>query len=667
MNTIVFHCPTFVHFHYLAPLKKRSEMNHVNDQHRQIIDASHERSRRFGIMRTQRYPSQSLTSEQLAEQLAGSSHFIDLALPVIRQLYGAVRGSGYFIVLTDANGCILHVIGDDEVIDEAQRLNMVTGAFMTEESIGTNAMGTALRTGKPIQVNATEHFIDAYHRWTCSAAPIQNLEGETIGTLNLTGHADDVHPHTLGLVIAAKEAIESKLESTAIQQQLADANQYAFTLMNNLAFGVFAIDLNDEIHWVNDTACRSLNIRRLLMINKPMAEFFKDWMRIKRKILLGETFLDEEGRFTVDGTDEKYMVNAYPIKTPDNEILGFMLTLREYRRMLNLVNRYAGSHARYTFQDIIGISTPIQQVISYARKVAAGPSSVLLTGESGTGKEVFAQAIHNASTRHEGSFIAINCGAISTSLIESELFGYEDSAFTGARKGGRPGKFELADKGTLFLDEIGEMPLEMQVKLLRTIQEGAVTRVGGDKEIKIDVRIIAATNKNLAEEVRKGRFRLDLFYRLNVIPLQIPPLRERREDIRALVKFFLKQKAMSLGKNIPYLSPTLMEKILEYQWPGNIRELENFIEKAVLLDGNILHVADDSLSLPAESGYETPGPQPMAGSGDDQPLQSIEEAEKEAILRAIKRLEGNISKAARVLKISRNTLYLKMKKYEIPF
>lgn len=641
-------------------------MNHENDQHRQIIDASHERSRRFGVMRSQRYPSLTLSPEELPQQIESSGQLIDMALPVIRQLHDAVKGSGYIIVLTDAEGCILHVTGDDEVVEEAQRLNMVTGAFMTEESIGTNAMGTALRTDKPLQVNATEHFIDVYHRWTCSAAPIHNLEGNIIGTLNLTGHAGDVHPHTLGLVIAATQAIESKIESTTIQQQLAEANQYAFTLMNNLAFGVFAIDLNDEIHWVNDPACRTLNIRRLHLLSRPVAEFFKDWQQVKRKILTGETFLDEEGKFTVDGTDEKFMVNAYPIKTPENEILGFMLTLREYRRMLNLVNKYAGSHARYTFQDIIGISAPIQQVISYARKVASSPSSVLITGESGTGKEVFAQAIHNASTRHEAPFIAINCGAISTTLIESELFGYEDGAFTGARKGGRPGKFELADKGTLFLDEIGEMPLEMQVKLLRTIQEGSVTRIGGEKDIKVDVRIIAATNKNLAEEVRKGRFRLDLFYRLNVIPLQIPPLRERREDIRALVKFFLKQKAGSLGKNIPYLSPTLMEKVYEYHWPGNIRELENFIEKAVLLDGNILQVTEPSIG--AQAGMEPANMKAdIALTDNDEPLLSLDEAEREAILRAVKRLEGNISKTARVLKISRNTLYLKMKKYNIPF
>lgn len=641
-------------------------MNHIYDQHRQIIDASHERSRRFGIMRSQLFPTRILDPGEIASHLAGSSQLLDLALPVIRQLFEAVKGSGYIIVLTDAQGCILHVMGDDEVVDEAQRLNMVTGAFMAEESIGTNAMGTALRTDRPIQINATEHFIDVYHRWTCSAAPVHNLENEIMGTINLTGHAADVHPHTLGLVIAATQAIESKLESTTIQQQLAEANQYAFTLMNNLAFGVFAIDLNDEIHWVNDTACRNLNIRRLHLLNKPVADFFKDWQKVKRKILLGETFLDEEGRFTVEGVDEKYMVNAYPIKTPENEILGFMLTLREYRRMLNLVNKFAGSHARYTFQDIIGISTPIQQVIGYARKVAAGPSSVLLTGESGTGKEVFAQALHNASNRHDAPFIAINCGAISTSLIESELFGYEDGAFTGARKGGRPGKFELADKGTLFLDEIGEMPLEMQVKLLRTIQEGSVTRIGGEKDIKIDVRIIAATNKNLSEEVKKGRFRLDLFYRLNVIPLQIPPLRERREDIRALVKFFLKQKAQSLGKNIPYLSPTLMEKILDYQWPGNIRELENFIEKAVLLDGNILQVVDAPVETQNDyAPYNSPTL--PAEADDDQPLMSLDDAEREAIIRAVKRLEGNISRTAKVLKISRNTLYLKMKKYNIPF
>ncbi|HML85599.1 MAG TPA: sigma 54-interacting transcriptional regulator [Bacteroidales bacterium] len=316
-----------------------------------------------------------------------------------------------------------------------------------------------------------EHFSDAYHRWTCSAAPVHNTSGEIIATINLTGHRDQVHPHTLGMVVGAVQAIESRMESLAVQKQLFDANQYAFTLMNNLTFGVFAVDLNDEIHWVNDTACTSLGIRRIHLLNRPIIELFPDWAHVKRRVLLGEVFIDEEGRFLINKMTEKFMYNSYPIKTPEGEILGFMLTIREYRRMLNLVNRYTGSHARYTFSDIIGTSVAIQQLLSYAKKVALSPSSVLIIGESGTGKEVFAQAIHNASERREGAFVAINCGAIAPTLIESELFGYEEGAFTGARKGGRPGKFELADKGTLFLDEIGEMPLEMQVKLLRTIQE----------------------------------------------------------------------------------------------------------------------------------------------------------------------------------------------------
>ncbi len=639
----------------------------MND-HDKIVLESHERSRQYGVQKDQINPLRILNSEEVTRLLDQKSDLIGLCRPVMMQLYDTVKESGFVIFCTDAEGCILHILGDEKLVQEAEAMGMVVGAYMNEQSIGTNAMGTALNTNVAVQITANEHFSDAYHRWTCSAAPVHNTSGEIIATINLTGHRDQVHPHTLGMVVGAVQAIESRMESLAVQKQLFDANQYAFTLMNNLTFGVFAVDLNDEIHWVNDTACTSLGIRRIHLLNRPIIELFPDWAHVKRRVLLGEVFIDEEGRFLINKMTEKFMYNSYPIKTPEGEILGFMLTIREYRRMLNLVNRYTGSHARYTFSDIIGTSVAIQQLLSYAKKVALSPSSVLIIGESGTGKEVFAQAIHNASERREGAFVAINCGAIAPTLIESELFGYEEGAFTGARKGGRPGKFELADKGTLFLDEIGEMPLEMQVKLLRTIQEGSVTRIGGEKEMKIDVRIIAATNKDLAEEVRKGRFRLDLYYRLNVIPLRVPPLRERKEDIKAMVKFFLKQKAQHLNKNIPYLTTTLIEKIMAYSWPGNIRELENFLEKAVILDGNITTLYESSSqgnnqNLPALPNGNSQSDE----SALDIPLMSLDEAEKAAIERAITKLNGNISKAARVLNVSRNTLYLKMKKYGIPY
>ena len=262
----------------------------------------------------------------------------------------------------------------------------------------------------------------------------------------------------------------------------------------------------------------------------------------------------------------------------------------------------------------------------------------------------------NASSRRESGFVAINCAAISDNLIESELFGYDDGAFTGAKKGGHPGKFELADKGTLFLDEIGDMKLEMQVKLLRAIQEGAITRVGGEKNISVDVRIIAATNKNLKEEVNKGRFRLDLFYRLSVIPLRIPALRDRKEDLPSLIRFFLSKKAMRLQKPIPQLSYTNLQKFLDYSWPGNIRELENAIEQYVNLEGK---TSFDELKM--DTSFWTPSSDLsqtfVETNADTLKLNSISEMEKDLILKTLNHFEYNMTQSALSLNISRNTLY----------
>jgi transcriptional regulator of acetoin/glycerol metabolism len=629
--------------------------------HRHIIESSHQRSRQAGITVSQVFPSEIGSNQALGALLKKNQALLETTLPIAQQLLDAIADSGFLIILTDSKGYILHVMGDSSVAEACANLKMIEGACMSEQSIGTNAMGTALFLDQAIQISANEHFVEVYRQWTCSAAPIHNPDGALIGSLNMTGSQEKVHPHTLALVIAAVKAIENNLKNISIHKQLLESNQYAFTLMNNLVFGVFAIDLNDEIHWVNDTACRHLNIRRMQLIGRPISELFKPWDSIRRRVLLGESYVDEEGQLKTNNGNEKFMLNIYPINTPEGEILGYMLTFRELRRMLNLVNKYSGSHARFTFDDIIGSSTAISELVQYARKIAQSPSSILITGESGTGKEVFAQAIHNASNRRDAAFVAINCGAISPTLIESELFGYEDGAFTGARKGGRAGKFELADKGTLFLDEIGEMHIEMQVKLLRTIQEGCVTRIGGSKEIKTDVRIIAATNKNLSEEVKKGRFRLDLYYRLNVVPLRIPPLRQRQEDIKALVRFFLKQKSIELSKRIPYISPMLNEKIEKHPWPGNIRELENFIEKTVLLDGKISDIATVENGSTANNEPVEKSP---AGPMASKPI-SFEEAEKQAMHLALKHYEGNITHASKFLGISRNTFYQKAKKYQL--
>lgn len=327
---------------------------------------------------------------------------------------------------------------------------------------------------------------------------------------------------------------------------------------------------------------------------------------------------------------------------------------------------------KYTFDNIIGESNELKKVIGECKSIANTPSTVLILGESGTGKELLAQSIHSASDRKLEPFIAVNCGAIPNNLIESELFGYEAGAFTGSNKNGSLGKFEMANGGTIFLDEIGEMPIEMQVVLLRVLQEGVINRIGGKNSIPINVRIIAATNKNLKEEIKKNKFRSDLYYRLSVLPIKLPPLKDRIGDIPLLLKYFLEQKSIKLNKAIPKISPALFKQIISYCWPGNIRELENFVENLVALDGCTTCEMDleechclthDNLGNPIEKEISTTIDLEVENS--DKTITPLIVLEQLEIKKAIRICNGNMTKAASKLGISRNALYCKVKRYNL--
>jgi DNA-binding NtrC family response regulator len=305
---------------------------------------------------------------------------------------------------------------------------------------------------------------------------------------------------------------------------------------------------------------------------------------------------------------------------------------------------------RYEFKNIVARSAKMQEVLAVVERVAPTNSTVLLGGESGVGKDLIARAIHQHSRRAAGPFIKINCTAIPENLLESELFGYEKGAFTGA-VGSKPGKFELADKGTIFLDEIGDVPGNVQVKLLRVLQEREFERLGGIKTLKVDVRVLAATNQDLRAALEEGTFREDLYYRLNVVPLNIPPLRERKEDIPYLVDHFLARFARESGKPLRGITPAAQKRLLEFHWPGNVRELENIIERAVALSGgDVLDVGDIRLDLsPARPALKSGLPFVPEGM-------TLEQYEDEIIQEALRRAHGNKSQAARMLGLSRNAL-----------
>ncbi|MBH23680.1 MAG: DNA-binding response regulator [Myxococcales bacterium] len=318
---------------------------------------------------------------------------------------------------------------------------------------------------------------------------------------------------------------------------------------------------------------------------------------------------------------------------------------------------------------IIGRSTQMQEVFTIIDRVAGQPSTVLITGESGTGKELVAKALHHSSDRSGKPFIRINCAAIPTNLMESELFGYEKGAFTGADHA-KPGRFELADGGTLFLDEIGEISMEMQVKLLRALQESEFERVGGLKTIRVNVRLVAATNRDLQEAIKQGEFREDLYYRLNVVPIHLPPLCDRADDIPLLVEHFIQKYNDRLQKEVESLSDEAVEVLKGYAWPGNIRELENVLERTMLFsDGEVIE-ADDLPTDLVERSSELPIPSLHIPAGGDTGLKEVvkettSRIEREYIIRALEETGGNVTQAAKRLKISRKSLQNKMKEFNL--
>jgi transcriptional regulator with PAS, ATPase and Fis domain len=363
------------------------------------------------------------------------------------------------------------------------------------------------------------------------------------------------------------------------------------------------------------------------------------------------------------------VVTARPISNRDDEDRGFVATLVELDRAQKIAQRLSATRARYGFHDIVGKSTSLQSAIALARRAANIDANVLVTGESGTGKEVLAQAIHTAGPRANEPFIGVNCAAVPRELLEAELFGYEKGAFTGARSEGNTGKFELAAGGTILLDEIGDMPLDMQAKLLRVLQERVVTRLGGRSEIQVQARVVATTHRDLAQLVDEGKFRMDLLYRLRVLAIEIPPLRDRPEDISLLALHFLARFAEQQRKRVRELGPKVHDELERYDWPGNIRELANVMEAEVSLaapDVDLLErLATRLVGRFRTSGVATTGEWRAltAPTGETKVILPLAEVEKRAILQAIERSQGSVSKAAEALGVSKVTIYAKLRSW----
>jgi len=459
-------------------------------------------------------------------------------------------------------------------------------------------------------------------------------------------------------------------------------------IINLLAERVVIIDDNGMILYINEGYCQFIGTTMEKAIGQPVQDVIEN-SRMHRMVKTGKAELAAVQK--INGSE--MIANRFPI-FEDGKVVGAVGNVmfrnpeewRMYRtKIQNLVeelNYYQAKaqrdlRSKYSFEDLIGSSPIFLAAKALAQRVSGSNSSVLLIGESGTGKELFAHAIHHQSTRASAPFVAINCSSIPEHLLESELFGYEDGAFTGAKKGGKKGQFELAGGGTLFLDEIGDMPLSMQSKLLRVLQEKEVVRVGGYKSISVDVRIIAATHRDLEKMVEKGEFRQDLYYRLNVIKIDIPPLRERKEDIAPIARGLLKKLEARFYRNSIELSAEVKERLMQHSWPGNIRELENVLERSInVLDGKTIKVSDLPLYLrdfEPEDGSAIHSDQEISPSlvlASEplfvQPLkETLAQVEKQAIEHALAVTKGNKLEAALLLEIGKTSFYDKCKLYNI--
>lgn len=449
------------------------------------------------------------------------------------------------------------------------------------------------------------------------------------------------------------------------------------TILENSYEGIVVVDKNAVVTMINKSYARFFGVKQEEAIGRHITEISQN-TRLHSTV---ETGRIEIGQIHYSGKN-KMIVMRIPIFEGDKIVgaIGKILfrDIKELRslvqkidKMENEIKYYKGelkriSGAKYNFSNIVAVSDKRKKIVKLAKKAARTDSTVLICGESGTGKELFAQAIHNLSLRCYGSFVRVNCAAVPADLLESELFGYEKGAFTGARSEGKPGKFELADGGTIFLDEIGDMPLRMQSKLLRVLQEREVERVGGNYLMDLDIRIVAATNKNLENMVKQGEFREDLYYRLNVIRIGIPPLRETKKDLDYLIKRILAEFKDQIGLEINGVSKEVINSFNNYSWPGNVRELRNILERAAnLCEDDIIELKDLPVSLSQTFDIDTNIHATNSGTQVVKLEYAVKQAEIQAILAALDRTGGNKRKAADILGIHRSGLYQKLKAYNI--
>lgn len=572
-----------------------------------------------------------ITQQELAQKCEQNELLLSHARPEMATLNEQIAHTRSMVILTDNDGFILHSLGDDNFLSEAQRVALSPGCSWNEAQRGTNAIGTALMDKAPLTVQGAEHYMERHHILSCSAVPIFGAASELVGTLDVSNDYLKPQQHTLALVKMAAQMIENRLFRASCKGEFAlhfhARPEFIGTLWEGIA--VFSGDGN------------------LVALNRS-GQFQLELAGSARGVHFDRLFDLPLNAMLARGNSAEQLI--FPLRLANHARLFARLEISQERaqasRTESLARPKRTSAANF---DMLNSGDPrVARAIAQVKMVIKQDIPILIEGETGVGKELFARAIHDASSRSSGPWIAVNCAALPEGLIESELFGYEEGAFTGARRRGSPGKLEQAHGGTLFLDEIGDMPLALQARLLRVLQERSVTPLGGSKAKPLDFALVSATNQKLREKVERGEFRSDLYYRLNGLSVTLPPLRQRT-DLAALLELLLQ---VEHAKGAEF-SAEVMQLFRTHPWPGNIRQLHNVVRTALALSSGKpiteLHLTQDFLD-----DFER-----MAEKGSDGA--TLDNMADEAIRAALQGNEGNVSAAARQLGISRNTMYRRMK------
>ncbi|CAO3436458.1 sigma-54 interaction domain-containing protein [Azospirillum doebereinerae] len=599
---------------------------------------------------TERVPA-ALRTNRLLGSIAPTATLI---LGSIRLILG--RDHPVAIVLADTDLTIHSVAGDRPFVERLDAVGVGEGRRAVEDAVGTNAVDLCLRERRPMVTSGWQHFCAGLADAAIAAAPLFGLNTALRGVIALVSDAS-VGTDTLnGLALLCAESISAQMSAVETSGNLDRLLVEQRAIVDSISDGLLVVDEDGRVRHMNAPAGRILTLNPARSIGRTFAELLDFEPIIAPIFRTGTGYYDRE--LIIDsGRRHLHLIDtAIPIKDAHGKVQSVVNTFREFNRAKRIAQQIAGSPARYTFDDIIGTSDSLRQAVGDARKAALGTANVLLNGPSGTGKEVFAQAIHAHGDRRDAPFIAINCAALPRELIESELFGYVAGSFTGAQKGGRPGKFEMASGGTIFLDEITEMPLDLQAKLLRVLQEREVTRIGATRPIPVDVRVIAASNRNLKDAIARREFRDDLYYRLHVVSITIPALKDRKSDIPMLATHFLRKYAATAGKPVFTISDAALRAMAGYDWPGNVRELENTLERLVVLsDGTEIQRFDP----PGDARERAPAP------ADAPALKTLRAHERDVIAATLIHADHNVTRAAEILGIARPTLYSKIRDYGI--